>query len=134
MCRAASYLRYIKYLFRFSFRWFLFLYCSIAQLFNHCSAESEEVIQVDTFLASVNLSEQKVFFVRNNLEVSRLHNSENYIHLRIVSKHFYPKRMVIKKRGKQKQKRSKARQSKKKKRLTKHTRTNSQTRKTISLL
>ncbi|PFX31810.1 Nidogen-2 [Stylophora pistillata] len=49
-------------------RWFLFLYCSIAPLVNHSSAKSGKVIQVENFLASVNVSEHKAFYVRNNLE------------------------------------------------------------------
>ena len=129
MYRAASYLRYNKYLFRFSFRRFLFLYCSIVQLFNHCSAESEEVIQVDTFLANVNLSEQKVFFVRNNLEVSR-----QWKLVKDCIETFLSKEDGNYKDEKTKTKTKQSKAKQKKTRPTKHNRTNSQTRKTVSVL
>lgn len=51
------------------FRWLLFV-CLVIPVLSHTLANNEKVIQVDNFLANVNFSEPKVFYVRNNLDVS----------------------------------------------------------------
>ena len=55
------------------FRWLLYT-CLVLPLWSHTLAINEKVIQVDNFLANVNLSEPKLFYVRNNLDVSHHFN------------------------------------------------------------
>ncbi|KAL9986471.1 hypothetical protein ACROYT_G000626 [Oculina patagonica] len=48
-------------------RWLVYV-CLVISLSSHILASNEKLIQVDNFLANVNFSEPKLFYVRNNLD------------------------------------------------------------------